>query len=422
MPMSALTVFRLSIQTGNAPGLMNSTNRILILCSALALPLTIASLPWKGDPESAVPATIQSDFDANTAGTQQGLEESGVTQLRAPLTDAGRAEASAYADKAGQFGVAQEGEPQGGGFWVMVIGADEQFGEGIQGHVFMERMTPEYPAWSAEAMLMNGKANFGDLPEGEFRVDVVSDVLSGSVSRNFAWSGASETAERRFEFDLAAALEQSNQKAVVATLRSIAAAQQQLQASGAIDTDGDGGGQYGFFGELAGTTPLRIYGSNGGTIGGPADVLDPPFLASSLGAIKASHEYGCILRKGYYFRIHLPALTPEGESVIAGVFESPQGGAGTNSIDPSRGELFWGVYAWPAKAGTGAQSTFFINQDGDVAERRGKQGQPYIGLHSGPAFDAAYSNQSPGDMSGAVAFAAMGFTSNDGAEWTQVGN
>ena len=42
----------------------------------------------------------------------------------------------------------------------------------------------------------------------------------------------------------------ANENAAIATLRSIASAQAQLQSSCAIDTDADGGGEYGFFGEI----------------------------------------------------------------------------------------------------------------------------------------------------------------------------
>src|SRR5262245_50893945 len=51
----------------------------------------------------------------------------------------------------------------------------------------------------------------------------------------------------------------SNERAAIAALREIASAQAQLAASGANDTDANGVGEYGFFGELAGTAPLRVY-------------------------------------------------------------------------------------------------------------------------------------------------------------------
>jgi type IV pilus assembly protein PilA len=51
----------------------------------------------------------------------------------------------------------------------------------------------------------------------------------------------------------------ANENAAIATLRSIAAGQQQFQASSAIATDADGGGEFAFFGELSGGTPMRRY-------------------------------------------------------------------------------------------------------------------------------------------------------------------
>ncbi|MFN0008549.1 MAG: prepilin-type N-terminal cleavage/methylation domain-containing protein, partial [Planctomycetota bacterium] len=49
----------------------------------------------------------------------------------------------------------------------------------------------------------------------------------------------------------------ANEAAAISTLRSITSAQAQLQSSAAIDTDADGAGEYGYFGELSGVDPLR---------------------------------------------------------------------------------------------------------------------------------------------------------------------
>jgi prepilin-type N-terminal cleavage/methylation domain-containing protein len=54
---------------------------------------------------------------------------------------------------------------------------------------------------------------------------------------------------------LMAARLSANESAAISTLRSLTSAQAQVQSSGAIDTDGDGAGEYGGFGELAGTIP-----------------------------------------------------------------------------------------------------------------------------------------------------------------------
>ena len=49
----------------------------------------------------------------------------------------------------------------------------------------------------------------------------------------------------------------ANESAALSTLRSISSAQAQLQSSAAIDSDADGGGEFGYFGELAGTRTIR---------------------------------------------------------------------------------------------------------------------------------------------------------------------
>ena len=65
----------------------------------------------------------------------------------------------------------------------------------------------------------------------------------------------------------------ANENAAIATLRSIASGQAQLESSCAIDTDADGGGEFGYFGELAGLSPMRKF-SPGGPIAGVAPELD----------------------------------------------------------------------------------------------------------------------------------------------------
>ena len=158
-------------------------------------------------------------------------------------------------------------------------------------------------------------------------------------------------------------------------------------------------------------------------MGGPEDKLDPPFLAPALGEVQAAAQYGCVLRSGYYFRVHLPAEHPGDESPVGAVYEAPTGGAGMQTVDPSLGELYWGIYAWPAEATEQPRHAYFINQDGSLAKRFSLDGRnPYVGLQGGPEFDAALSSTSRGDMRSPVAFAAMGLHANDGGLWTQVGN
>jgi len=215
----------------------------------------------------------------------------------------------------------------------------------------------------------------------------------------------------------------ANENAAIATLRSIAAAQQQFQASCAIDTDADGGGEYGFFGELAGAVPMRIYDAvaNAPAMGvAPDDVLDPPYLATAFGDIFTDGTNGIVARQGYHFKIYLPGPTAAG--ITAGFGEDPAGGSALNlaSLDPANAEIFWCAYAWPVTAAKTGNRAFFINQEGDIIQFDNRTGA-YNNL-VGPAFGAAYSNNTANNMEEDIGLAVMGLTSNDGNVWTQVGN
>ena len=62
---------------------------------------------------------------------------------------------------------------------------------------------------------------------------------------------------------------------------------------------------------------------------------------------------------------------------------------------------------------------FFINQEGDVLETPNSD-HVYDGGNKAPAFDAAFSSESPGDM--CASLAVSGATANDGQTWLVVGD
>jgi len=219
----------------------------------------------------------------------------------------------------------------------------------------------------------------------------------------------------------------ANENAAIATLRSIAAAQQQLQASSAIDTDADGGGEYGYFGELAGSDPVRIYGGGTPTIGAdPGDILDPTYLPVQFGNVVTDGANGSVERQGYYFKIYLPGpTTSTGNTAIAGLGEATGGGNPASLPDPDNTELIWCCYAWPVQTTKTGNRAFFINEQGDVMSTQNRLGgtgvgQIYDAFDDVPAFDAAYTEGS--DMGSDPALAQLGLTAVDGNIWTPVGN
>jgi prepilin-type N-terminal cleavage/methylation domain-containing protein len=204
----------------------------------------------------------------------------------------------------------------------------------------------------------------------------------------------------------------ANENAAVATLRSIAAAQQQFQASSSVDTDYDGGGEFGYFGEMAGVTSLRI-GSSAGDV---SATLDPPYLATPFGNITAS----LVERQGYNYQIFLPDSTGAGVTEALGAL-----GTSLSPADSSDCEVMWCCYAWPVDAGKTGMRAFFINQEGDIISQNNRV---VIGQYSGtagPAWSAAYAdNGGTPDMDSGLGLVdnANAVTANDDKVWTPVGN
>ena len=224
----------------------------------------------------------------------------------------------------------------------------------------------------------------------------------------------------------------ANENAAIATLRSIAAAQQQLQSSAAIDTDGDGGGEFGYFAELAGAAPMRSYDGNnppGAQVTALAtDILDPPILATNFGDIIADAAgQGIVERQGYHYKIYLP------DQLFVGMGENPAGtGSAGNviapfpapgvggSLDPGNCEIMWCAYAWPVDAEKTGNRVFFVNQEGDILQFDNRD-QTYEAL-VGPLFNSAYAGAGAADMEQDLGLAVMGFVAGDANIWTTVGN
>jgi len=204
----------------------------------------------------------------------------------------------------------------------------------------------------------------------------------------------------------------ANENAAVANLRTIAAAQQSFHSSCSIDTDADGGGEFGFFGELAGSDQLRAWTAAGTVLTG--GLLNPPFLATTFGNISSS----VIERQGYMFKIYLPDSST---GVVAGVPEATGGGADAATLPGSaNSEIYWCAYAWPKQAGKTGNRCFFINQDQDIIQTDGKvTAARYEGTGLVPAFSAAYDSADMGDHLG---LSIMGKTAVDTNVWTAVGN
>jgi prepilin-type N-terminal cleavage/methylation domain-containing protein len=207
----------------------------------------------------------------------------------------------------------------------------------------------------------------------------------------------------------------ANEAAAISTLRSISSAQAQVQSSGAVDSDGDGGGEYAYFAELAGRAPLRVTAAGVAAYGAVGtDELNPAILASAFGSTDTS---GYVQRSGYYFEMFLPAATAGG--LVAGILEAPSGaGADTANLpDPNNGEILWCCYAWPIDHNGTGNRAFFINQEGDLLQCQNRTATPFDGsTATAPTFDECF--RIAGDMSSGLNVGAASLVS--GQIWTAV--
>jgi len=192
-----------------------------------------------------------------------------------------------------------------------------------------------------------------------------------------------------------------NEATAIESLRTIAAAQARFKGGAHIDTNCDGVGEYGYFGELAGTVPMRISVGNPcipGAGSPPDDNLFRPLLRSAFGAVR----YSCVAHRGYIFQMWLPDRT-NGNLPIPAVREDRSGGKLAAPFpDPVHGAQMWCCYAWPVEYDRTGRRAFFIDQRGDVLEYSNRSANPFSGFpalptyENGPPFDEAYSV--PGDM------------------------
>lgn len=171
----------------------------------------------------------------------------------------------------------------------------------------------------------------------------------------------------------------ANETAAVATLRNLASAQAQCQASGVIDGDGDGTGEYGFFAELAGAKNVRAFVAGAQAIG--ATTINPPVLSGAFGTVANS----AVTRSGYLFKVFLP------DAAGLGIAEDAAGGAAGSVavIAPDLCETTWCAYAWPINRGNSGKRAFFVNQQGDVLQCQNVTAL-YNGVAIAPAASAAF--------------------------------
>jgi len=197
----------------------------------------------------------------------------------------------------------------------------------------------------------------------------------------------------------------ANETTAAATLRTLSSAQAQFQASVRIDTDEDGVGEFGYFGELSGATGVR---DRTGGVTGPA--ITTPILSATFRTVRN----GVVNRGGYLFGLFLP------DAVGVGVPEAASGGSDPGNL-PGRdhAETTWCCYAWPTTKGVTGTRVFFMNESGDVVQSNNLgANQSYSGVGAAPEPDAAF--VSPAMDDSILGTVAVGTTGADGGRWIRI--
>ncbi|MEQ1633185.1 MAG: hypothetical protein ABL997_12480 [Planctomycetota bacterium] len=137
----------------------------------------------------------------------------------------------------------------------------------------------------------------------------------------------------------------ADESAAIATLKNIATAQRAFRDAAHVDRDGDGIGEFGSFGELAGSANLRWASANSGA---PLP-LSVPLLSRAF----ATLVDGCVERSGYRFRLHLPSGNG---TFVSDAFER---------VCANTAETRFCIYAWPTGESAGKR-VFFVDEQDDV--------------------------------------------------------
>lgn len=136
----------------------------------------------------------------------------------------------------------------------------------------------------------------------------------------------------------------ANESAIVATLRAVSQAQFQFRAQNSIDTNRDGGSEFGSLGELAGVDTLR----------GTSEVLAQRLLSSILGQLDSN---GHTILHGYRIAVYLPNAAGVG---VVGTM------ANRSQFDAPLARDYYTCLAWPMSVNVSGRRTFFVNQQGQV--------------------------------------------------------
>ena len=204
----------------------------------------------------------------------------------------------------------------------------------------------------------------------------------------------------------------ANEGAAVSMLREIMRAQMQCRASGAIDINQNGTGEYGFLAELTGAAGVRQLNGQQSTTPLRPKYLSPAVL-EGVRFLGTPNQGGAFQRSGYYFTVFLPDAT-------AGFVAEAQTGGSSAANNPAaqNSENLWCAYAWPVERDVTGSKVFFVNHVGAILSADNDVNtSKFSGPTRGPRADSAFLRGSPRKLSSPT---ALGGTGNDRQTWIPV--
>ncbi len=169
----------------------------------------------------------------------------------------------------------------------------------------------------------------------------------------------------------------ANEATAIGSLKTLSTQQAIFRQQAEVDQNGNGLGEYGLLGEMAGEIALRP---------ATARTAQPAYIAPHY-KTAGSAGNGNATRSGYHYRIYL-ASSPTSAGDDAALGGTPQtGGKAADPAAVALQERHFALYAWPAEPRPGARA-FFVNEVGEVYATR-MEAKVYAGP-DGPAADAAY--------------------------------
>ena len=189
-----------------------------------------------------------------------------------------------------------------------------------------------------------------------------------------------------------------NESVTIGSLKTVATQEAIFRQQCEVDQDGNGAGEYGLLGEMAGEICVRY--PNAGT--DPKRIVNPAYLSQQF-RTGGSAGQGYATKSGYHIVIYLCAtadatthlaLTSGTDRTLGGT--AIAGGAGLDPAVPAQmaaipmQETSFAAYAWPEKLHSTGTRAFFINEAGEVYATK-MEAKTYDGA-SGPAVSAAFTD------------------------------